>query len=65
MLSDLLWRSRKIVAAVNLHASLMVRLDRLGPAGREYSHALLAAVARKSDAQLALALDRLADGCAN
>ena len=27
--------------------------------GREFSHALLAAVARKSDAQLALALDRL------
>jgi hypothetical protein len=33
--------------------------------GREFSHALLAAVARKLDAQLALALDRLADGCAN
>lgn len=32
MLSDLLRRSRKIVAAVNLHASLMTRLDPLGPA---------------------------------
>ena len=47
----------------------MARLDRLGPAkemaqigaaiGREFSHALLAAVVRKSDDQLGLALDRL------
>jgi class 3 adenylate cyclase/tetratricopeptide (TPR) repeat protein len=53
----------------SLHASLMARLDRLGPAkelaqigaaiGREFSHALLAAVARKPEAGLALALDRL------
>jgi predicted ATPase len=53
----------------SLHASLMARLDRLGPAkevaqigaavGREFSHALLAAVARKPEAQLQLALDRL------
>jgi predicted ATPase/class 3 adenylate cyclase len=53
----------------SLHASLMARLDRLGPAkevaqigaaiGREYSHALLAAVARKQDAELRSALDRL------
>ena len=47
----------------------MARLDRLGPAkevaqigaaiGREFSHALLAAVARKPEAELASALDRL------
>ncbi|HXW31262.1 MAG TPA: adenylate/guanylate cyclase domain-containing protein, partial [Xanthobacteraceae bacterium] len=53
----------------SLHASLMARLDRLGPAkelaqigaaiGREFSHALLAAVARKPEAELASALDRL------
>jgi predicted ATPase/class 3 adenylate cyclase len=53
----------------SLHASLMARLDRLGPAkevaqigaaiGREFSHALLAAVVRKPEAQLQLALDRL------
>jgi predicted ATPase/class 3 adenylate cyclase len=52
-----------------LHASLMARLDRLGPAkevaqvgaaiGRQFSHALLAAVARKPEAQLNTALDRL------
>ena len=53
----------------SLHASLMARLDRLGPAkevaqiaaaiGREFSHALLAAVARKPEAEFASALDRL------
>jgi class 3 adenylate cyclase/predicted ATPase len=53
----------------SLHASLMARLDRLGPAkevaqigaaiGREFSHALLAAVARKPEAELASSLDRL------
>ena len=47
----------------------MARLDRLGPAkemvqiaaaiGREFSHALLAAVVRKQEAELGLALDRL------
>ena len=52
-----------------LHASLMARLDRLGPAkeiaqigsaiGREFSHALLAAAARKREAELDSALDRL------
>jgi class 3 adenylate cyclase/tetratricopeptide (TPR) repeat protein len=70
--------ARRTVAAVpspalavpaSLHASLMARLDRLGPAkevaqigsaiGREFSHALLALVARKSVAQLGSALDRL------
>jgi predicted ATPase len=53
----------------SLHASLMARLDRLGPAkevaqtgatiGREFSHALLGAVAAKSEADLASALDQL------
>ena len=70
--------ARRTVAAVpsstlavpaSLHASLMARLDRLGPAkevaqigsaiGREFPHALLAAVARKSDAELGSALERL------
>ena len=47
----------------------MARLDRLGPAkevaqigsviGREFSHALLAAVVRKPEAELGSALDRL------
>src|SRR6202034_2270989 len=53
----------------SLHASLMARLDRLGPAkevaqigaaiGREVSHALLSAVARKPEVELNAALDRL------
>jgi class 3 adenylate cyclase/predicted ATPase len=53
----------------SLHASLMARLDRLGSAkevaqigaalGREFSHALLAAVARKPEPELASALSRL------
>ena len=70
--------ARRSVAAVpspalavpaSLHASLMARLDRLGPAkevaqigaaiGREFSHALLAAVVRQPEAELASALDRL------
>jgi predicted ATPase len=52
----------------SLHASLMARLDRLGPTkvvaqigaviGREFSHALLAAVSEKNEGQLKLALDR-------
>ena len=64
--------ARKTAAAVlpsalavpaSLHASLMARLDRLGPVkeigqvgaaiGREFSYALLAAVVRKPDAQIA------------
>jgi class 3 adenylate cyclase/predicted ATPase len=58
-----------LAVPASLHASLMARLDRLGPAkevaqigaaiGREFSHALLAAVVRKPDAELAAALDRL------
>jgi class 3 adenylate cyclase/predicted ATPase len=55
----------------SLHASLMARLDRLGPAkevvqigaaiGREFSHALLASVVRKPEAELASALNRVAE----
>ena len=53
----------------SLHASLMARLDRLGPAkevaqigaaiGREFPHPLLAAVVRKPEPELNSALDRL------
>ena len=60
-----------LAVPASLHASLMARLDRLGPAkevaqigaaiGREFSHALLAAVARKPEAELGSALDRLID----
>ena len=70
--------ARQTVAAVpssglavpaSLHASLMARLDRLGPAkevaqigsaiGREFSHPLLASVVRKPEGELVSALDRL------
>ena len=61
--------SSAVAVPASLHASLMARLDRLGPAkdvaqigatiGREFSYALLAAVARKPDADLQSALDRL------
>jgi class 3 adenylate cyclase/predicted ATPase len=61
--------SPALAVPATLHASLMSRLDRLGPAkeiaqigsaiGREFSHALLASVARKSEAELGSALDRL------
>jgi len=63
--------SSSIAVPASLHASLMARLDRLGPAkevsqigaaiGREFSHALLAAVVRKPEAELNSALDRLTD----
>src|SRR5262249_57023310 len=53
----------------SLQASLMSRVDRLGPAkevaqigaviGREFSHALLTAAVDKPDAELNAALDRL------
>ena len=53
----------------SLHASLMARLDRLGAAkevaqigaviGREFPHALLAAVARKAEPELQSAVNRL------
>ena len=58
-----------LAVPASLYASLMARLDRLGPAkevaqigaaiGREFSHALLASVARKPEAGLASAFDRL------
>jgi tetratricopeptide (TPR) repeat protein len=61
--------SPALAVPASLHASLMARLDRLGPAkelaqigsaiGREFSHALLASVAGKSEAELGSALDRL------
>jgi DNA-binding winged helix-turn-helix (wHTH) protein/predicted ATPase len=61
--------SPTIAVPASLRASMMARLDRLGPAkevaqigaaiGREFSHDLLAAVVRKSDVELGLALDRL------
>jgi predicted ATPase/class 3 adenylate cyclase len=61
--------SSALAVPASLHASLMARLDRLGPAkevaqigsaiGRQFSHALLASVARKSDVELGSALDRL------
>ena len=63
--------SPALAVPASLHASLMARLDRLGPAkelaqigaaiGREFSHALLAAVVRKPVAELNSALDRLTD----
>jgi class 3 adenylate cyclase len=61
--------SPRVAVPASLHASLMARLDRLGPAkevaqigaviGREFSHALLAAVARRPEAALQSALERL------
>jgi predicted ATPase len=61
--------SSTLAVPASLHASLMARLDRLGPAkevaqvgatiGREFFHALLAAVVRKPEPELAPALDHL------
>jgi hypothetical protein len=61
--------SPSVAVPASLHASLMARLDRLGPAkelaqigaaiGREFSHGLMAAVAGKPEAELQPALDRL------
>jgi class 3 adenylate cyclase/predicted ATPase len=61
--------SPSLAVPASLQASLMARLDRLGPAkevaqigsviGREFSHALLAAVVRKPEAELNAALQRL------
>ena len=59
-----------LAVPATLHASLMARLDRLGPAarqvaqvgaviGREFSHELLAAVAGRGEDELAAALDQL------
>ena len=63
--------SPALAVPASLQASLMARLDRLGSAkevaqigaaiGREFSHALLAAVAPKPEADLGSALDRLID----
>src|SRR5262249_31335142 len=55
-----------------LHASLMARLDRLGPTakeiaqigaviGREFAYDLLTPVANRSDAEVQAALDRLSE----
>ena len=64
--------SPSVAVPASLHASLMARLDRLGSAkevaqigaviGREFPHALIAAVARKAEPELRSALDRLIDG---
>src|SRR5262245_26946247 len=61
--------SRARAVPASLHASLMTRLDRLGPAkevaqigaaiGREFSHVLLASAAGQPEADLRSALDRL------
>ena len=61
--------SPALAVPASLHASLMARLDRLGTAkevaqvgaaiGREFSHALLAAVVRKPEPEAVSALDRL------
>jgi predicted ATPase len=58
-----------LAVPASLRASLMARLDRLGSAkeiaqigaaiGREFSHALLAALTRKPEAETASALDRI------
>ena len=58
-----------LAVPASLQASLMARLDRLGPAkevaqigaaiGRQFSHALLSSVVRQPDAELESALDRL------
>jgi class 3 adenylate cyclase/predicted ATPase len=61
--------SSALTVPASLYASLMARLDRLGPAreaaqigsaiGREFSHTLLAALAMKPEAELESTLDRL------
>jgi class 3 adenylate cyclase/predicted ATPase len=59
-----------LAVPATLHASLMARLDRIGPIarevaqvgaaiGREFSYDLLAAIAQRSDSELRAALDRL------
>ena len=63
--------SPSVAVPASLHASLMARLDRLGSAkevaqigaviGREFPHALIAAVVRKEELELRSALDRLID----
>ena len=61
--------SPALAVPASLHASLMARLDRLGPAkevaqigaaiGREFSHDLVAAVVAKPESELNFLLDRL------
>ena len=61
--------SSALAVPASLHASLMARLDRLGPAkevaqigaaiGREFAHALLAAAAPKPEGELGSTLDHL------
>ncbi len=61
--------SPALAVPASLHASLMARLDRLGSAkevaqigaaiGREFSHALLAALVRQPEEELRLVLERL------
>jgi class 3 adenylate cyclase/tetratricopeptide (TPR) repeat protein len=63
--------SARFTVPATLHASLMARLDRLGPAkevvqigaaiGREFSHALLVSVAHKPEGELASALSRVVE----
>ena len=63
--------SSSIAVPASLRASLMARLDRLGPAkevsqigaaiGREFSHTLLEAVAGKPKPETALTLNRLGE----
>ena len=61
--------SPTVAVPASLHASLMARLDRLGPSkevaqigaviGREFSHSLLTVVSQKEEPELQSALDRL------
>jgi class 3 adenylate cyclase/predicted ATPase len=63
--------SSAFAVPASLHASLMARLDRLGPAkevaqigaaiGREFTHNLLASVALRNEYRLGPALDRLVE----
>ena len=63
--------SSAVTVPASLHASLMARLDRLGPAkeiaqigaviGREFPYELLGVVARRHEAELRAALDRLSE----
>jgi predicted ATPase len=63
--------SARLEIPATLHASLMARLDRLGPAkelaqigaaiGREFSHRLMEIIAGKSQVELETALHRLID----
>src|SRR5262249_39790038 len=62
----------RVIVPATLHASLMARLDRLGPLaretaqlgaaiGREFSYELIAAVADQSECALRTGLDQLVD----